>query len=427
MKKLIIAGLGLVALAALVAAGWYYRPWSPYSPSRIAALGDPEDYPQTFQTMDGLLPASPIRAHSDAAPLPRAIEDRALSYEWEGASRTLDDWMDESRTTGLIVMRDGVIVEEIYRLGADADTRHTSWSVAKSFVATLIAMAMHDGRIQSLDQSAEMFAPQYGGSDYGDTTLRHLLMMSAGMDFNEIYSEDEESDVRPFFFNAFIMRRDVDEMATEIERDRAPGEDLEYQSPNSHVLSAVARGVFRAPLAQIVEDEIWGPLGMSRDASWLQNRPGENSVAIGYCCLQASLEDYARFGQFYLQDGVWNGERLVPEGWVEQATRPNADFQEPNATYSLRGYGLHFWIPENSQGEYFMAGVYGQYVWVDTERNIVIARTAGDADWGARTAESFEVFRGLAALYGDVAAAPAESGEVETPAEATGEEESGDE
>ena len=126
-------------------------------------------------------------------------------------------------------------------------------------------------------------------------------------------------------------------------------------------------------------------------------------MAIGYCCLNATLEDYARFGQFYLQDGVWEGERLLPEGWVNQATRPNAPFQEagPESVYAHRGYGLHFWVPDNHDGEYFMAGVYGQYVWVDERRNIVIARTAADTEWGGRTEESIIAMRALAAQYGD--------------------------
>ena len=155
---------------------------------------------------------------------------------------------------------------------------------------------------------------------------------------------------------------------------------------------------------------------MTGHAYWNQNIEGENGMAIGYCCLNATLEDYARMGQFYLQDGVWDGQRLLPEGWVELATRPNAPFQEPgpDAVYAHRGYGLHFWVPEGYEGEYFMAGVYGQYVWVDERRNIVIARTAADTEWGPRTEESIAVMRALAAHYGDpVDGTPAVGGDDE--------------
>lgn len=402
MKKLIIGLVAILALLALSAAGWFYRPWSDYSPAEIQAATQPEHLVETFSNMGEVFPYRAINPSESATYLGRNLQQVSVGYRFGGADRTVDDWMADSDTTGLMVLHNGEVVHETYRLGADADTRHTSWSVGKSFVATLIAMAMQDGRIANLDQSAEMFAPQYGGSDYGDTTLRHLLMMSAGMDFEEDYNAPN-SDIRRLFLGANIYGQNIDRLVGEIERDRTAGEDLHYVSANTQVLSAVVRGVYNDTLAGVVEARIWAPLGMTGDAYWNQNIPGENGMAIGYCCLNATLEDYARFGQFYLQDGVWEGERLLPEGWVNQATRPNAPFQEagPESVYAHRGYGLHFWVPDNHDGEYFMAGVYGQYVWVDERRNIVIARTAADTEWGGRTEESIIAMRALAAQYGD--------------------------
>lgn len=400
----IFIGLGVIlALLIVAAAGWYYRPWSEYSPAEIQAATADAALADTFRDMGEVFPFRTIHAGENGESLARQTRNDTVRFELDGQERDITDWLGASDSTGLMVLHNGRVVHEEYLLGSTPETLHTSWSVGKSFVATLVAMALHEGRISSLDQTAEMFAPQLGGSPYGQTTLRHLLMMSAGVDFNEDYSAPD-SDIRRLFLGANIWGRNIDDMVAEVERDRAPGEDLHYVSANTHVLSAVVRGVYDAPLAQIVEDRIWTPIGMTSDANWNQNIPGENGQAIGYCCLNATLEDYARFGQFYLQDGVWNGERLVPEGWVEMATRPNADFQEPDyaeAPYPMRGYGLHFWVPENYDGEYFMAGVYGQYVWVDTRRNIVIARTAADTQWGARTPESLAAMRALAAHYGD--------------------------
>ncbi len=402
MKKLIIGLVVILAAIAVSAAGWFYRPWSDYSPAEIQAATQPERLVETFSNMGEVFPYRAINPSESATHLGRNLQPVSVGYRFGDTDRTIDDWMADSDTTGLMVLHDGEVVYETYRLGADADTRHTSWSVGKSFVATLIAMAMQDGRIANLDQSAEMFAPQYGGSDYGDTTLRHLLMMSAGMDFEEDYNAPN-SDIRRLFLGANIYGQNIDRLVSEIERNRTAGEDLHYVSANTQVLSAVVRGVYNDTLAGVVEERIWTPLGMTGEAYWNQNIPGQNGMAIGYCCLNATLEDYARFGQFYLQDGVWNGERLLPEGWVRQATRPNAPFQEagPDSVYAHRGYGLHFWVPENHDGEYFMAGVYGQYVWVDERRNIVIARTAADTEWGGRTEESITAMRALAAHFGD--------------------------
>jgi len=396
MKRILIGAAALVLVAALAAAGWYYRPWSPYSPAALRALEDPALYPVTYQRMDDLLPSSPIRA-SGPAPLPRNIAPLALSYEWRGEMKTLDQYLEEGSVTGLTVLRDGEIAAQEFRHGAGPETRFTSWSVAKSFVAALIARALNEGLIESLDDPAGRYAPQYAGTDYGRISLRHLLMMSAGVDFNEEYSPERPSDVRPLFFNAFIMGRTPDSMISRIRSNRAPGQDNHYVSPNSHVLAAVVRGVYGGRLADIVERELWTPLQMNADASWLQHKPGGSGAAIGYCCLQAVSEDYARFGQFMLQGGAWNGQFLLPEGWSEAATRPNAPFQEPGATpYAGRGYGLHFWVPEDYDGEFFAAGVFGQYIWVDRRRGVVIAQNAGDNEWGARYREAVAVFRAIA-------------------------------
>lgn len=426
MKRIIIGLVAILGALAMIAAGWYFRPWSEYSPAEIQAATQPENLPDTFRNMGEVFPYRTIEPAESARPLPRALAQQTVAYDFQGETRTVDDWLEASRSTGLMVLHDGAVVHEQYLLGSTPDSRHTSWSVAKSFVATLIAMAIEEGRIANLDQTAEMFAPQYAGTPYGQTTLRHLLMMSAGVDFEEDYNAPD-SDIRRLFFGANIFGRDIDAMVAEVERNRPAGEDLHYVSANSQVLSAVARGVWNAPLADIVEEKIWHPIGMTGEAYWNQNVPGEDGMAIGYCCLNATLADYARFGQFYLQDGAWDGRRLVPEGWVEQATRPNTPFQEPgpDEVYAHRGYGLHFWVPEGYDGEYFMAGVYGQYVWVDERRNIVIARTAADTEWGGRTAESIAAMRALAAHYGDplepaADAAPEEPGAAQdVPAEDT--------
>lgn len=396
LKRIVIAALALILTAAIASAAWYFRPWSPYSPASIRAMEDPDAYPQTFQRMDSILPSRPIAATAPA-PLPRAVAPLELSYEWMGAEKSLDTYFEEADVIGLTVLHDGVVTAQEFRLGADPDTRFTSWSVAKTFIAVLIAKAMEDGLIGSLDDPAAQYAPQFAGTDYGAVSLRHLLMMSAGMDFNEEYSPERPSDVRPLFFNAFILGRNVDAMVGEIASNRAPGEDNHYVSPNSHVLSAVVRAVYDAPLAQIMERELWAPLGMTGAASWLQNTPGDSGIPIGYCCLQATSEDYARFGQFLLQDGVWNGNRLLPEGFVEMASAPNMPFQEPGATpYPGRGYGLHVWVPENYDGEFYAAGVFGQYIWIDRRRGLVIAINAGDPSWGERNAESATVMRTIA-------------------------------
>ena len=404
IRRIIGGGLVLALLAAVAAGLWWFRPWSPFSPSRITALDDPARYVEIFQRMDEILPHADIAA---GAPEPLAEAPGALpeSYVFNGETRALADYFERGRVTGFTVLRDGALVSEAYFHDAGAESRHTSWSVGKSVVASLVAMALHEGRIASLDDPAELYAPQFVGTDYGATSLRHLLMMSAGMDFNEEYSPEAPSDVRPLFFNAFILGRNVDAMVGEIGRNRAPGEDQHYTSPNSHVLSAVVREVYGRPLADLVSEKIWTPLGMTSDATWLQNVPGESGIAVGYCCLQATTRDYARLGEFWRRDGVWADAALLPTGFLDAWTLPGAPFQEPGATpYPGRGYAMHFWVPEGYDGEFYAAGVYGQYIWVDRRRGVVIAQNAGDPVWYELGAEATAVFRQIAESVSPLAA-----------------------
>ncbi len=395
MLMRILGGILLLIVAlATAAAAWFYRPWSDYSPARVQAAFNPENIFSVSLGMSSYFPYADVEA-TNPDPLPRNERPLAVTYAFDGETRTLAQYLEATNSLGLAVIHDGVIVHEQYLNGADEMSRPTSWSVAKSFVATLIAMAMEEGRIDSLDQLAQEFAPQFEGSAFGETSLRHLLMMSTGIDFIEDY-DDPDSDVGVLFADPFVWGSDIDESLLQFERRTEAGTELDYISSASHVLSAVLRGIYDQPLHEIVQAKIWGPLGMESDAYWNQNVMGEDGIALGYCCLNARPVDFARLGLLYLNDGVWNGERLLPEGWVEMATHANAPFQEADATYPLRGYGLHFWFPETDRDEFFAAGIYGQYIWVDPSRNLVISRFAADPQWGPHTAETFAAFRAIA-------------------------------
>jgi CubicO group peptidase (beta-lactamase class C family) len=385
----------LIVIAATAIAGWFYRPWSDYSPALVMAAFNPENIVDVSLGMSDYFPYRDVESPNPSL-LPRDLAPLSVAYTYNDEARTLDQYLEESGSLGLVVMRDGIVVHERYLNGADELSRPTSWSVAKSFVASLIAIAMHEGRIDNLDQLAQEFAPQFEGSAFGETSLRHLLMMSTGIDFIEDYN-DTDSDIGVLFRDPFVFGSDIDAALVDFERRTEAGTELDYISSATHVLSAVIRSVYDQPLHQVIQEKIWAPLGMESDAYWNQNVMGEDGVALGYCCLNARPVDYARFGQWYLQDGIWNGERLLPEGWVDMATHANAPFQEADVTYPLRGYGLHFWFPETDRDEFFAAGIYGQYIWVDPSRNVVISRFAADPEWGARTGETIAAFRAIAA------------------------------
>ena len=398
--KIIKVVLLLLLLVAIAAASWFYRPWSDYSPARMAVLEDPSQIAKSFTSMSSIVPNKVVRKADQSSDFIEQLQPLELDFEFGGKRKSLSQFLDESSTTGLIVLKDGVMRHEQYRNGGSRESLFTSWSVAKSFVATVVVMAQKEGLIDSLDDKAEKYAPQYSGSDFGSSSLKSLLAMSTGIEFNEDYVADD-SDVRPFFFNSFILGKDPDNLLMPFKRSRDEFSDFHYISPNSHVLSAVLRGVYKKSVAEIMSEKIWQPLGMEADATWLQHRDDEKGIALGYCCLNARLRDYARFGEFYLNaaKGKGLGVSTLPEGWVESLPKPATAAHTPGGeNYSGRGYSYHFWLPER-EGVFFASGVYGQFIWVDPARNLVIVKTSADNEFLTRYPESAAAFEAISQVY----------------------------
>ncbi len=408
MRGFIKVAVGLLLAAAIGFSLWYFRPWSAYSPSQVAELQNSENYVEVFQNLDKYLPVRTISKSDTPRELPENPRPIITSYRFKGEEKQLADFLTDSQSAGLVVLKDGAIVHQSYRQGADDTTRHTSWSVAKSVVATSLFVALQEGKIASLDDKAEKYAPQYKGSAFGDTSLRSLLAMATGIEFEENYS-DPKSDISRFFFDSFVFQKDVDRLLLPYKRTRREYTDFTYISPNSQVLSAVLRGAYGTSLNEVVTRNVWHPAGMEADALWAMHREGDKGVEMGYCCLNATSRDYARFGQFWLE-AVWNqgvGKDVLPANVKNLVMMPASDKHEPNGKrYSGRGYSHHFWLPPSGDGEsqgneFFAAGVYGQYVWVDAARGVVIAHNAADLEWISRSREAFTVFRAITQHYAD--------------------------
>ena len=397
MKTALIA-LGAILLALIAASAlWWFRPWSAFSPAEVYAFSKAEDRREAYRAMETIYPHRVIAASPAPRAFPRA--ERGLdpdAYALPDGTRVgLDDYAERRKMTGLMVVADGEVVLERYFGGETADDRHTSWSVAKSVIATLIGRALMDGEIASLDDPAARYAVEYEGTPYGGVSIRHLLMMSSGIDFDEDY-ETDGSDIRRLFFGTFFWNRDVDEIVRAYGQDRPAGRDFDYISSNTAVLTAVLRGAYDGrPVPSLAEEFVFAPLGMGA-GTWLTD--AEGGKALGYCCLQITLEDYAKLGQLYLDDGLAGGVRVIPEGWADFVATPPQPSHEPGAgdTLAAHGYGHHFWVPPGADGESYMSGYNGQIVWIDTKRDAVVAMTSADLDWPGAKAAFVPMARALA-------------------------------
>jgi CubicO group peptidase (beta-lactamase class C family) len=294
-------------------------------------------------------------------PLPVAGR-RIGAVEWtrNGRRWTIDQYMQATHVSGVIVLRNGEIVLERYAMGRTAADRWVSQSVAKSVTSLLAGAAIADGRI-SLADPIVRYVPELAGSAYEGVTFRQLLMMSSGVAWKEAY-EAGDSDLAKFY--AFAATGDaIAGYLGRLPRAHPPGSVFHYNTAEAHLAGLVVSRAAGMPLARYLSEKIWAPYGMERDALWITDRSGR---AAAGCCLFMTLRDFARLGEFALDGGVIDGRPVVAPGWIAQSTR----VQIANGRPAPFGYGYLWWIGPEA---YEASGIYGQSILVYPKDRIVIA------------------------------------------------------
>jgi CubicO group peptidase (beta-lactamase class C family) len=287
-------------------------------------------------------------------------------------SLDVDAYMAGQRSAALIVLQDGKVRLERYGLGFGRGGRWTSFSVAKSVTSTLVGAAIRDGFIHGMDDKVSQYIPQMKGSAYDDVSIRELLTMTSGVQWNEDYG-DPKSDVARF--NNHQPEPGVDALVSymrRLPRAAPPGTRWHYSTGETNLVGILVSQATKQPLATYLSKKIWVPAGMEQQATWILSRSGQE---ISGCCLQAATRDFARFGQFILEGARIDGRSVVPDGWLDDATTTRVGIGERD-----RGYGYFWWT--YADGSYAARGIFGQGIFIDPKRKLVIASSA---DWPKAT------------------------------------------
>ncbi|WP_374668858.1 serine hydrolase domain-containing protein [Ramlibacter sp.] len=285
----------------------------------------------------------------------------------------VDAYMAGQRSAALLIVVDGKVRLERYGLDFDAAGRWTSFSVAKSMTSTLVGAALKDGHIKSMDDKVSDYIPQMKGSAYDDVSIRQLLTMTSGVKWNEDYG-DPNSDVAKF--NNHKPEEGVDALVSylrRLPRDVPAGTRWNYSTGETNLVGVLLAQAVKKPLAQYLSEKIWVPAGMEQQATWILSKTGQE---ISGCCIQAAARDYARFGVFIANGAQVNGQPIVPEGWLAEATTARTGIGQPG-----RGYGYQWWTYDD--GTFSARGIFGQGIFIDPQRRIVIVSNANWAN-GAR-------------------------------------------
>ena len=290
-----------------------------------------------------------------------------------GRTYGLIDHLGLHRVCGLIVLHRGEVAFETYRLGANGHDRFTSMSMVKSIATTLIGAALHDGAIDSLDDSVSRYVRELRGSAYDAVPIRDLLRMRSGVAWNETYT-DPLSDRRRML-DAQLRQQPGSILALMASLPRAAptGTRFNYSTGETHVVGAVVQAAVGEPLADYLSRTIWAPWGMEASALWCLESPG--GLEIGGSGLAMTLRDIARFGEFIRAGGAIDGCPVVPPGFLASATAagPRHEGEPP--------YGWMWWPIDTAEfdsvhdGAFQAAGIFGQHLYINPAAELVIAQT----------------------------------------------------
>ncbi len=348
---------------------------------RVKSLFDADKIVHNFSNMDGLLYADPLPRSGEEHIWPVALSPLPETYLDRGNEKNTQAMLKELSTTALVVVKDGNIVFEDYYKGTSKDDLRISWSMSKSFVSALTGLALSRGDIESIDDPVTKYAQSLKGSVYDGVSLRDVMNMASGIDFNEDYL-DPKSDINKMG-TVLAVGGSLDKFAAKQKNNARPaGEAWAYCSIDTHVISMVLRAATDMTLQEYFVKNLWSKIGASADAKYSTDSEG-NAFALGG--LNMRTRDYALFGELFRNEGKRGDVQIIPTEWVRASTAPNAppmiDGHNMTEDGSEFGYGYQWWVPPNADGEYYAVGVYGQYIYVNPKAGIVIAKNAAHLDF----------------------------------------------
>jgi CubicO group peptidase (beta-lactamase class C family) len=302
---------------------------------------------------------------------PRELKRAAPSPEID---KLLDAFLDAHPNTGLMVLKGDTVLAERYQYGRTAQHRLESASMAKTVLGMLVGIAVQEKKIASIEDRVDRYVPELKGHPYGETSIRDLLTMSSGIKFQEAETSTRNEGRRLINNTIFRKTEGGADVVREFDRREAPaGTRFNYASADSEVLGLVLARATGQPVATYLSEKIWQPMGAEANATWLVDKGGYEAT---YCCLNATLRDFARFGILLANYGALDGKQIIPAGWVKAATTPGAPHLAVGTATKHNGYGYQTWIIKADAPMFAAFGLRGQAIFVDGDSKLVVVHTA---------------------------------------------------
>ena len=337
----------------------------------VLSLFDADRIVWNFSHMAEMFPSVTLRAPlHEPSPLPRSAVPAAMPAGFAA-------WVAERQVTSVLVLHDGEVAFEEYYLGTGPEDLRIGWSLSKSFLGTLTGLSVANGEIASLDDPVTGYVPELIGTAYDGATIRNVLNLATGVEFDEDYDRFW-SDINRMG-RLLALGGSLDRFVAGFDSRWAdPGFAYHYVSIDTHVLGMVLRGATDRTVPELMNERLFIPLKLDTDPVYLTDTAGHAFVLGG---LNLTTRDYARFAQMVLDDGRAGGTQIVPAAWVAEMGTISAPYGP--GWKKGGGYGYQWRIPPDPRpGEVFARGVFGQYLWIDRGAGVAIVITAADRSYG---------------------------------------------
>ena len=352
----------------------------------VSSLFSGSDQYQKFNRVYELFPTSNLVPSNN----PSSFEIESMielpnSFVYESRSVDVNEYLDRTDVSALLILKDGKIRYENYWLTGGREVKWISMSVGKSFVSALIGIALDQGHIKSIQDPVTIYVPQLKDSAYDGVSIKDILQMSSGASWNEDYG-DPNSDINRSV-RIFALGGSLDEFAASLTNENEPGTFNRYNSTDTQVLGMLLREATGTSVTEFMQKMLWDPIGAEDNAYWLLD---SENMEVAYGGLNATARDYAKLGELYRLRGRMNNKQIIPEKWVDESVRPDAPHlmpgENPMSDYPL-GYGYQWWIPDES-GDYMAIGVYNQFIYVSPKNNSVVVQLAANKIYGVDAIET---------------------------------------
>ncbi len=317
----------------------------------------------------------------------------------------LEDALKKTGTIAFLIIRNDSILYQWYHSHKDKSSVTTSFSMSKSFISALIGIAIDEGYIKNTDEPITNYLDFLDKKEFQKVTIQHVLDMRSGIKFGENYF-NPFGDIAKYYYGTHLKK-----YLKHLKMEEEPGKKFKYISLNTQLLGMILEKATGRPLTTYLQEKIWTPLGMEFDASWsIDSKRHQTEKA--FCCINGRALDYVKLGRLYINKGNWNGKQLLSENWVKQAytftTRKN------NFVYSNHWWHTRDHIPTKDSttiqkpyyidpyaeipnsyvvkpsGDFFAQGLFGQYLYMYPEKNIIIVRVAKREGWKVLWPEVFK-------------------------------------